>query len=143
MAKVRCYFGGVSGRTFKALFCERFGCPDSEYEERALKACLYTHTLCLAPALGLFKSNLFAEDFSFVGHLGRTTEWQKAKLEVLRFQDSNHSGGFLWRFIRTCLRVRASGRKASVLAGKLFAREPDWRGAVANALEEPPVSSTS
>jgi hypothetical protein len=127
----------VSERTFKALFCERFGCPDSEYEERALKACLYPHARCLAPVAGFLKSNLFADDFNFVRHLGRTMDWREAKLEVLCFQESNHSGGFFRRYVR----IRVSGRKATVLAGKLFSREPDWRGAVANALKEPPVSS--
>jgi len=111
----------VDRQSFKSCFCERFGCPDSEYEERALKKCLYLHARCLAPVLRLFRPDFFAKDSSFVDYLGKTTERRDATSEVLSFQDSNRARGFL----RKTLRIRASGRKASVLAGKLLGREPD------------------
>ena len=104
-------------RSFKTLFCERFGCPDSEFQERALKTCLYPHAKCLTPALCLLRSNLFAEDCRFIGDLGNTNGWHEARMELLYFQDANHSGGFL----RRALRLRASARKARVLAKSLFA----------------------
>lgn len=85
----------------------------------------------------MLRLNLFAEDFRFVGHLGRTALWHEAKIEVLTFQDRNLSGGFA----RKMLRIRASGRKARLLAKKLLVQEPEWRETVGNSFEKPPVSS--
>jgi hypothetical protein len=113
------YHSDVARRSFKSRFSERFGCPDSEYEERAFKKCLYLHARCVTPVLLLLRPDYFAEDFDFVPYLGETTGWREANSEVLTFQDSNRARGFL----RTTLRIRASGRKASALTGKLSVRD--------------------
>ncbi len=120
MAGLRRYHSDMNSRSLKSSFCERFGCPQSEYEERAFKKCLYPHARCLAPVLRLLRPNFFATDFSFIGYLGATTGLRDANSEVLSFNDLNRKGGFF----RKTLRIRVSGRKASVLAARLFGHEP-------------------
>jgi len=40
-----------STRDLRSLFCERFNCPASEFEKRALRECLYLHARIIAPLL--------------------------------------------------------------------------------------------
>jgi hypothetical protein len=63
---------------------------------------------------------LFAQDFELIRQLGKTMGRRQAGIEMFRFQNVNRDGGFLRGFMR----IRVSGRKASVLTGKLFGQEP-------------------
>ena len=47
------------------LFCQRFHCPLSEYEDRAFRKCLYWHARMLAPVVRRLKPDFFAEDLKF------------------------------------------------------------------------------
>ena len=104
-------------RDLKSLFRERFKCPPSEYEKRALRKCLYFHAGMIAPLLRLLKPRGFERDRVFIDDLGKAENWQAVMEEVgaLRCQDA-----FRPQFMRKTLRLRVSGRKAATLADKLF-----------------------
>ncbi len=110
----------MTGTPFKARFCGRFQCSESEYEGRALSKCLYFHARLLGPVLSLLNPSLFDQDRKLVRYLGEVTESRDAMREVLTFQDANMAHR---SFLRTYLRIRASGRKAKSLALDLFAPE--------------------
>jgi hypothetical protein len=105
-------------RELKALFCEQFGCPASEFDQRALKRCLYPHARLAAPLLLRMVPELFEEDFKFIQMLGASTTMREAKAELLDFHEANRATD---NFIRTTFKLRVSGRKATKLAGRLFA----------------------
>ena len=107
----------VPAQQFQSLFCERFGCPPSEYEERAFKQCLYSHAKLLAPVPRKLKPDFFAADFKFIRYLGEVSGSCEAKANAADFQDANFAGRSFWR---TTLRIRVSGRKAARLARRLF-----------------------
>jgi hypothetical protein len=86
-----------------------------------LAACLYLHAKCLAPILQIFRPKHFEDDLKFVRHLGQTTGRWDAQSEILIFQDVNRGGNYL----RRVLRFRASGFKASVMAGQILESVPD------------------
>lgn len=113
----------MAPQEFRSLFCKRFNCPTSEYEERAFKECLYWHARLLAPVLRRVKPDYFAEDFKFIGYLGEVTGVREAKANAADFQDANLARPSFWR---RRLKIRVSGRKATGLAYELFseAREP-------------------
>ena len=105
-------------RQFKTLFCERYKCSPSEYEERAFRKCLYWHARLLAPVLRLLSPGLFSADFKFINYLGETAGGREASAEALDFQDANRAKP---NFLRTGLKIRVSGQKAASLARRLFA----------------------
>jgi hypothetical protein len=97
---------------FQNLFCQRFNCPPSAYEERALKKCLYWQARLLAPSVRKLNPNVFAEDFKFIRYLGAATGLRDASEDVLNFRDVNRGNQ---SFLRISLRIRVSGLKGSVL----------------------------
>lgn len=101
----------------KSLFCERFNCPPSEYEKRALRKCLYLHARMIAPLLRWLNPGCFERDLVFIAYFGRAKNWQEVTAEVaaLHYQDRTKP-----RFARNALRLRISGRKAGKLAAKFF-----------------------
>ena len=52
----------MAQREFKVLFCDRFGCPPSEFENRAFKELLYWHAKPLASVIRKFNPDFFDED---------------------------------------------------------------------------------
>ena len=102
----------------RVLFCQRFGCPSSEYEERAFRECLYLHARLLAPLLRWCTPELFSEDFKFIRYLGEATNAREVKANAADFQDANLAHRSFWR---TRLKIRVSGRKAGRLAQRLLA----------------------
>jgi len=113
------YGACVPERQLKALFCERFDCPPSEYEERAFRKCLYPHARLLAFLIRIISPNFFAEDFKFVRYLGESTSLRDVSADRMNFHDANRSNP---KFLRTALRIRVSGRKATRLAQRLYAK---------------------
>jgi hypothetical protein len=111
-------FVKTNKKSFRSCFCERFNCPDSEYEERAFTKCLYLRARCLVPLLRLYHPSLFDQDFELLRRLGNTTGRLEASIEILKFHDLNLDAGFL----RGVLRIRVSGRKVSLLAARLFGK---------------------
>jgi hypothetical protein len=106
-----------STRDLRTLFCERFACPPSQFEKRALSKCLYFHARLLAPLLRWLNPNYFERDLRFIHYFGNAKDWPEVSAEVLalRYQDLLHP-----RFSRNALRLRVSGRKANKLATTLF-----------------------
>jgi hypothetical protein len=104
-------------RDLRTLFCERFGCSPSNYEQRALRKCLYPHAKIIAPLLHWIKPGCLERDLDFINYLGSAKNWQevKAGFAALQYQDSTEPS-----FARNALRLRISGRKAAKLAAKLL-----------------------
>ena len=114
----------MPGANLKSLFCERFGCPPEDYEERAFQKLLYRHARLLAPVIRILKPSFFLEDFKFIAYLGDAVDFRQAKVDVLDFNDL---GKKHWRLLHTGLRIRVSGRKARRLAFELLGK-PQWTG---------------
>jgi ADP-ribosylglycohydrolase len=110
---------------FQSLFCERFGCPPEDYEERAFRKLLYWHARLFAPVVRTIKPDFFADDFEFIRYLGNAVDVRQAKVDVLDFRDLDRKH---WRLLHTGLRIRVSHRKARRLAFQLLGK-PDWTDA--------------
>jgi hypothetical protein len=107
----------VSPSQFKVLFCQRFHCDRTEFEERAFRKCLYWHARLLAPVLRRLRPGFFDKDLKFIRYLGAATDWEEAKVDITNFCLVNIGNPALGR---RDLRLRVSGRKASRLARELF-----------------------
>jgi len=106
--------------SFERLFCERFGCLSTQYENRVFRELLYGRAKIVAPVLRGLKSNCFAEDLKFIRYLGQATDLQEANACIADFQDSNNVSRNFWR---SRVKIRMSGRKATELARQLFTRQ--------------------
>jgi len=102
---------------FRSLFCERFNCPLSEYQERAFWKCLYWHARFLASVIRAVRPGFFTEDFKFIRYLGDSASFHEVMDDRRNFHDANRGNP---SFLRMTFRIRVSGRKASGLAGRLF-----------------------
>ena len=105
-------------KDFRELFCERFGCGESEYRERALQMCLYPQARWLAPLLRKLQPDFFASDLQFLDYLGKAPNMREAQVEVSNYSQANQ---LLRSFLRQKLRLRVSGRRAARLAAQTFA----------------------
>jgi hypothetical protein len=106
-------------KNFKSLFCERFNCPPSEYEEQVFRRVLYLHARLLAPLLGILTPTHFAEDFQFIGNLGGAASLIEIDAEV-----ACHKRMYKVRspvFLRRGLKLRVSGGKVTSLPRQLLA----------------------
>ena len=110
-------FSSGKDRDLRSIFCERFGCAPAEYEQRALRKCLYLHARLAAPLLRWLNPGRFKRDLLFIHYLGNATNLEEAAAEVF---DLRYEEGLQPRFARKTLRLRVSGRKASKLALLLF-----------------------
>ncbi len=111
----------MTPRTFKTIFCEKYQCAESAYEELALNNCLYPHARFLAPALRTVFKNFFAKDLYFIKELGKAIDWQEVKLEMVDFQDSTRFADFA----RKHLLIRISGRRAQIMARRVMLRRKE------------------
>jgi hypothetical protein len=111
------YHAAVDRLPFKALFCEKFGCPPEVYEERAFWKCLYWHARFLAPVIRKISPDFFFEDFKFIRYLGDSLGVRDASVDIRNFGDVNRRN---LGFLRTGLKIRVSGQKASRLVHQLF-----------------------
>ena len=118
----------MATNSFKSLFCERFGCPAEDYEERAFRQLLYWHARLLAPMVRVFKPDYFTEDFHFIRYLGEARDARQAKVDVLDFKDFERKN---WRWLHSGLKIRVSHRKARRLALQLLGR-PEWTSVAAS-----------
>lgn len=100
----------------RSLFCERFHCPPSEFDQRALRKCLYLHARILAPLLRWSNPRCFERDLLFIHYFGDAKNLQDAAVEVLALRDHDRQQPFG----PDLLRFRVSGRKANKLAAMLF-----------------------
>jgi hypothetical protein len=107
----------MANRSFKSLFCEKFGCSPEEYEERAFREFLYWHAGLLAPLLRKLNADFFVDDFNFIRYLGEALDARQAKVDMLDFRDVNRKR---WGLLHGGLRIRVSYRKARRLAFELL-----------------------
>ena len=102
---------------FKSLFCEKFGYPPAGYEERAFRRFLYWHARFLAPVIRKISPDFFFEDFKFIRYLGDSLGVRDASVDIRNYSDVNRRKV---EFLRTGLKIRVSGQKASRLVHQLF-----------------------
>lgn len=116
----------MNGPTFRSLFCARFGCRSSQYEEKVFKHCLYAHARLVAPIIRLVSRSFFDEDLRFINLLGAATSLRRACAESSNFREANeaHPSSF-----RMKLNLRVSGKKGRALAKELFAAVEEKGGA--------------
>ena len=107
---------------FKSLFCEEFGCPPEEYEERAFREFLYLHASFVAPIIRMIMPSFFRDDFAFIRYLGQAQDSRQAKADVLDFKDLDRKH---WRLLHSGFMIRVSSRKARRLAFRLLGK-PEW-----------------
>lgn len=111
----------MAAQHFQALFCQRFDCPASAYQECAFRELLYWHARPVAWMIRMLSRGFFEEDLSFVRYLGEVEDFREAAEVVADFRDRN-SG---WRgFCRNRLKLRVSGRKAAQMARQFFIPPP-------------------
>jgi len=105
-----------------SFYCERFGCPPEEFEERAFRTCLYWRARLLAPLLRKIRPGYFDPDLALIRYLAKTPGRRNAINELAAYMEANDArGGFARKF----LRIRISARKASALIGLVFERHPE------------------
>jgi hypothetical protein len=107
----------TSIRDLRSRFCERFKCPPSEFEKRALRKCLYLHARMTAPLLRWLNPDCFERDLLFINFLGSARNWEEVVAELDAFRYREHLQP---RFTRMAWRLRVSARKANKLAYELF-----------------------
>ena len=106
-------------RQFQALFSHEFRCPPSGYEERAFRELLYWHAKPVAGLVRKFRPRFFDEDFNFIRYLGEASNSREVMATAAEFQGTNIAKQNL---LRTRLKIRVSGRRASRLAHELFSK---------------------
>jgi hypothetical protein len=107
----------ITAPSFQDLFCKRFACTPSQYQERVFRACLYRHARVIAPLLRPIKNRFFATDLKFIRYLGECTDLDEAVRCAADFQDANLGKR---SSLRMRFRIRLSGRKAIALARRTF-----------------------
>lgn len=107
----------VGRRDFSTLFCERFRCRPSEFEDLAFRKCLHWRARLLAPVLRRIMPNYFERDFMLIRYLGQAVGQREATLELAAFTEATNSRG---GFARKDLRIRISTRRASKLLRQLL-----------------------
>src|SRR5665213_121329 len=98
----------ASVRDLKSLFCERFGCPPSSFESRALRKCRYFHACLIAPLLRLLAPGLRKRDLEFIDYFGKARSRQEATAEIADLHYIDRAEPL---FARRTLRPRISIRK--------------------------------
>jgi hypothetical protein len=106
----------VGRRDFMSLFCERYRCPVSEFEERAFRKCLPWRARLLAPLIRAIFPRYFEQDFALIRYLGQAVGQRDAMREMVSFIEANNSRD---GFARKTLRIRVSARKAGKLLRRL------------------------
>lgn len=102
---------------FKSLFCDKFGCPPADYDERAFRKCLYWHARLIAPLLRVIKPGFFREEFKLIEYLGEAVGVREATADLMEYSLLNRGRG---RFLQTAFKLRISGRKASRVVFQIF-----------------------
>jgi hypothetical protein len=115
-------------KSFRENYCERFGCPLEDFENRVFWRSLYRRSLPLSLVVHLTNRRHFELDLQTIRQLGvcRGTQEFRAELESFRY-DYRMRGGVLRR-----LRVRVSGKRLMALLREVLAatEQPVHRGKV-------------
>jgi hypothetical protein len=104
-------------RQLSFLFCRHFGCPETEFESRVFRQCLYAQARILAPLLSVVAPHYFDRDRAFIKSLGTATGLSQVIRAAVHFRDKvGLDAGFCFNV----LRIRVSGSKAIELAEESF-----------------------
>jgi len=109
----------MSNWNIQSLFCARLACPPEEYEERMFHRCLTWQARLAAPWLRRLKPGFFETDLRLIRDLGLAASPQDIKASVGYFRKRNQAAA---GSLRISLKLRVSGRKATLLARQLLAR---------------------
>ncbi len=98
-------------KTFREMFCERWGCSADAFERRVFWQCLHRRSLPLAALVYAFHRKYFELDLQTIRQLGvsRSPQEFRAELESFRYEYRSR-GGFLRQ-----IRVRVSGKRLITL----------------------------
>ena len=107
----------MAGQSLRHLFCAQHNCQPEEYEIRAFRELLYSHSKLIAIPVSKLSPGLFEKDFRFIRDLGEATDLREAKVAAASFQDANIGTS---NVLRNSLKLRVSGMKATKLAHRLF-----------------------
>ena|ERR1051326_1612827 len=104
-------------RLFKTVFCRRFNCPASEYENLMFRKLLYPHARPIALMIRKLNPAFFSEDIKFIRYLGEAEDYREAAASIADFRDANMSRA---NPLRRGFRIRLSGRTAGRLVRRIF-----------------------
>jgi hypothetical protein len=104
---------------FMSLFCEQHNCPLSEYEQRALRMCLYWQARIVGPLIRAIHPGYFDPDFELIRYLAKCRGRRNANNELVAFVENTNARG---SFARKILHIRISARKTRALVNKVFER---------------------
>jgi hypothetical protein len=107
----------MSAHPFSVRFCQRFDCPQSQYEEQAFRELLHWQARPLVSIIRKLNPDYFDEDFKFIQYLGEATDFREAEVSVADFRSGGVGNLSFWR--NRC-KIRVSGRKAGRLVRQLF-----------------------
>ena len=61
--------------SFKAAFCDCFGCPPEAFQETLLRKCVRPPLRPVAALVRLLSPGFFGEDLEYLARVGQTTTW--------------------------------------------------------------------
>jgi hypothetical protein len=104
---------------FKTAFCERFGCGEEQYADRAYRECLTPHGRLLWRIIHLLEREYFVPDRLLFEHLADATDWARFETELDSFIRED---AMLGNALRRVLGIRVSVKRARLL-GAMLAEE--------------------
>ena len=106
-------------KSFRALFCSHFGCPEADYETVALHKMIHRRWLPVAAVIMKMKPSFFRTDLQIIRQLGLVTSRANLLAEVQDLR-SDYGRRKDFGFVRRRLRLRLSGERILRLAGILL-----------------------
>ncbi len=107
----------IARKTFRSLFCERFGCSEAGFESAVFSHCLYPHARAVAGLLRRWAPGYFRNDFEMLRQLGSVGSSTELNWELSNyFYQQRASKGFL----RRVGRVRLSRRRLRQLGAEIL-----------------------
>jgi hypothetical protein len=108
--------------TFKATFCEHYGCKPEHFETVVFRLCLHRRARLVAWLLRIFRPDFFNADFTVIRHLGNSSNIVEAMAEIDAYNGNNSTRGNFWH---DTLRFRVSGKRLQGLAQKHVPAQPE------------------
>ncbi len=106
-----------SGFAFRQRSCAHFGWRPEEYEDLALRKCLYPLANLLYPLICRFSPRYFQSDKAFLRDIGSIHDWEQLKME---YQAWCGHEVYEQTPARKLLRLRISGQRFLALGWEIF-----------------------
>jgi hypothetical protein len=107
----------IARKTFRNLFCERFGCSEEAFESAVFSRCLYPHARPMADLLRRWAPGYFRDDLEMLRQLGSVGSSAELNWELSNyFYQKRADQGFL----RRVGRVRLSRRRLRRLGAEIL-----------------------